>query len=34
MYLRNKKRVACVYFVKMHVGNVERIRQKRVKHKA
>jgi hypothetical protein len=27
-------RVACVYGVIMHVGNVRRIREKRVKHKA
>ena len=30
-YLRNRKRVACVYGVIMHAGNVGRIREKRVK---
>ena len=29
-YLRNRKRVACVYSVIMHAGNVRRIREKRV----
>ena len=33
-YLRNRKRVACVYGVIMHAGNVRRIREKRVKHEA
>ena len=33
-YLRNRKRVACVYSVIMHAGNVRRIREKRVKHEA
>jgi hypothetical protein len=30
-YLRNRKRVACVYGVIMHAGNVGRIREKHVK---
>ena len=30
--LRNRKRVACVYGVIMHAGNVRRIREKRVKY--
>ena len=30
MYLRNRKRVACVYGMIMHAGNVGRIREKRV----
>ena len=34
LYLRNRKRVACVYSVIMHAGNVRRIREKRVKHEA
>ena len=34
LYLRNRKRVACVYGVIMHAGNVRRIREKRVKHEA
>ena len=34
IYLRNRKRVACVYGVIMHAGNVRRIREKRVKHEA
>ena len=29
-YLRNRKRVACVYGVIMHLGNVRRIRENRV----
>ena len=29
-YKRNRKRVACVYGVIMHAGNVRRIREKRV----
>ena len=29
-YLRNRKRIACVYGVIMHAGNVGRIREKRV----
>ena len=33
-YLRNRKRVACVYSVIMHAENVRRIREKRVKHSA
>ena len=33
-YLRNRKRVASVYGVIMHAGNVRRIREKRVKHEA
>ena len=33
-YLRSRKRVACVYGVIMHAGNVRRIREKRVKHEA
>ena len=33
-YLRNRKRVACVYSVIMHAGNVRTIREKRVKHEA
>jgi uncharacterized membrane protein len=33
-YLRNRKRLACVYGVIMHAGNVGRIREKRVKHEA
>ena len=33
-YLRNRKRVACVYCVIMHAGNVRRIREKHVKHEA
>ena len=33
-YLRNRKRVACVYGVIMHAGNVRRMREKRVKHEA
>ena len=28
-HLRNRKRVACVYGVKMHAGNVRRIQEKR-----
>ena len=31
IYLRNRKRVVCVYGVIMHAGNVRRIREKRVK---
>ena len=34
LYLRNRKRVACVYGVIMHAGNVRRIREKRVKYEA
>ena len=34
LYLRNRKRVACVYSVIMHAGNVRTIREKRVKHEA
>jgi hypothetical protein len=34
LYLRNRKRVACVYGVIMHAGNVGRIREKRAKHGA
>ena len=34
LWLRNRKRVACVYSVIMHAGNVRRIREKRVKHEA
>ena len=33
-YSINRKRVACVYGVIMHAGNVRRIREKRVKHEA
>ena len=33
-YLRNRKRVACVYGVIMNAGNVKRIREKRLKHEA
>ena len=34
IYLRNRKRVAIVYGMIMHAGNVRRIREKRVKHEA
>ena len=34
VYLRNRKRVACVYGVIMHAGNFGRIQEKRVKHEA
>ena len=34
LYLTNRKRVACVYSVIMHAGNVRRIREKPVKHEA
>ena len=31
IYLRNRKRVACVYGVMMHAGNIRRIQEKRVR---
>jgi hypothetical protein len=34
LIIRNRKRVACVYGVIMHAGDVGRIREKRVIHEA
>ena len=34
LIFENRKRVACVYGLIMHAGNVGRIREKRVKHEA